>query len=362
MTHSRNRTARGGSGFGRGVRRFFRFIVLLLVLVMVACIGLVIGTEPREEPTPTELALADSAGAARSLASTARALAGEATAADSPPYESMATIFDLHAAALQLPDDATEPPPSAFSDTGNDARESPSTSPSAAPAVQPRDLLIDLALSYTKAFNAAATAEPGPARVLASVATAQWLQARSLAGSMGVSLPSIPVPDAQYDGAPACPVDVPLQRDTGLEGARLAVLAEHRAAYAYELAAARAPEPQEYLPRMAEHDDAASSGSAVLAQQCVAEPLPAVAYSLTGDFLADTGRSLQLLEGAMVETYADLVGVSRTGIVRTWAIRRLADTAQHAIETGAGQSPATGLPAFPGIAADEYPRLEEPGR
>ncbi|GAB3549167.1 hypothetical protein GCM10027404_14360 [Arthrobacter tumbae] len=357
MTHSKDRSASTGSGFKAALRRVVRTVVLLLVLLLVATIGLVIGTgSPEAEPSAAELALSEGSDAAQILAETAAFLEDTAAPAG-PDYAALARTLRLHSIALRPVGTATGTSPPAFPA----AASSPPASPSASPAAPtPTDLLVGLTDSYTHAFEAAAVVDAGPARVLASAATAQWLQSRVLAESLGKELPPIPVAEVAYDdgGTSNCPPETTLKADIGLDGARTAVLAEQRAAYAYEVVAARSPDPVDLLEQMAQHEGAAAVGSAILARYCVAEPLPAAAYALDESFLSDPAAALQELEESLAGLYADLVGVSAPGPAREWAMRQLAATAQHLSSSGGSDS---GSSAFPGIDPGEYPRLRDAG-
>lgn len=358
---SKGRRASTGSSFGGTIRRVLRRGALLVVLLLVACIGLVIGEGSVEhEPSPTELALVDSAAAAQALALSARTLAETGPSPDAAAYAAASGMLGMHAAALRPAGSAPEDSSPVFSP----AETTPPGSRSAEPA-SPAGFLSSLTDSYTKSFEAAATVDPGPARVLASAATAQWLQGRALAERLGAAALPAPVADvpppsvgdvpSDDDRAPGCRRDGTAQPDPGLEGTRTAVLAEQRASYAYEVVAARAGDPAPFLQRMAQHQSAAAAGSAVLAQHCVAAPLPPAAYALDRSFLSGPDDALQELEGALVATYADLVGVSTPGPVRNWAIQQLARTAQRVSELDGGE-----LEAFPGVDPREYPRLPEP--
>ncbi|GAA2178048.1 hypothetical protein GCM10009784_31040 [Arthrobacter parietis] len=359
MTHSKARSASTGSGFKAAVWRVVRTVILLLILLLVASIGLVIGRgSPEAEPSASELALSEGTQAAQALAETAAFLEDAAPPAG-PDYAALAGMLRLHAIALHPGASSPEPTPSAFAAAPSSTPASPSASPG---TPTPTDLLSGLRNSYTGAFEAAAVVDAGPARVLASAATAQWLRSRTLAASLGEEPPAIPVPEIQYDDdAPTCPPETTLTAVSGLAGARTAVLAEQRAAYAYEVVAARSADPAQLLQRMAQHEAAAAVGSAVLTRHCVAEPLPAAAYALDKVFLADPGPALRDLEESLVGTYADLVGMSGRGPLRDWALRQLVGTAQYSFES-ADSVPAGGEPeAFPGINPDQYPQLSGPG-
>lgn len=329
--------------------------MLVLVLLLVACIGLVIGKDSAQrEPSATELALAQGSAAAQSLAGTAASLAETGPRGDAADYAALAEMLALHAEALKPGGGAPE-----LSGPGESPTEASSpASPTAEPAApSPSEFLSELTGSYTQSFEAASSVDAGPARVLASTATAQWLQARLLAEKLGTTMASAPVPEAPYDdgGTPPCPADSALEPDPGLNDARTAVIAEQRATYAYEVAAARSEDPEPLLRRMGEHEEAAAAGSAVLSQHCMAEPLPSVAYALEDRFLSDADAALGELESALVTTYTDLVGVSAPGPVRDWAIRQLAHTAQRSAGPGNGAVAPDGPGAFPGIDPAEYP-------
>lgn len=334
--------------------------MLLLVLLLVASIGLVIGNgSPERAHTVEELALGDASTAAEDLAFTAAALEQTVPVTNGSDYAELAEMFEVHALALRPATAVESPSPSGSPAGGSTPSSAPTTT-----APSPADLLVDLTASYTRNFEAAAAVEPGPARVLASAATAQWLQSRELAARLNASAPEIPVPDVRHDdrAAAACPLETTTleEPEPGLDGARTAVLAEQRASYAYEVIAARADDPAPFLEQRAQHEDAATLGSAVLAQHCVAAPLPAAAYTLDDSFLSEPNAALQELESGLAATYADLVGISAPGPVREWALRQLVETAQRLAESGEGTSPEDTPGILPGIDPVEYPRLPEP--
>ncbi len=334
----------------------------MLVLLLVASIGLVIGKgSPDRVPSAEEVALSGASTAANGLASTATALERTVPVTNGSDYAELAEMFGIHALALR-PAGARESPSPSVSPVVS-STPSPSTA-TTTPAPSPADLLAELTASYTESFEAAATVEPGPSRVLASAATAQWLQSRELAGRLDAAVPGIPVPEVRHDDltAPACPLETTTleEPEPGLDGARTAVLAEQRASYAYEVIAARADDPAPFLRRMAQHESAAALGAAVLAQHCVAEPLPAAAYALDDSFQSAPDDALRELESGLTVTYADLVGVSAPGPVREWALRQLVETAQHLAESVEGTSPKDAPGILPGIDPVEYPRLPEP--
>ncbi|MFP5315395.1 MAG: DUF4439 domain-containing protein [Actinomycetes bacterium] len=355
---AKDRSASTGSGLGGAARHALRTFTLLLVLLLVASIGLVIGTGSDEaEPSATELALAEGSAAAQALADTAATLEEASASADAGPYGALSEMLHLHAAALRPPGEATGAPSPIFSAAEPTTPASPATAGPPAPA----DFLADLEDSYTAAFEAATIADPGPARVLASAATAQWLYSRTLAPAGDAAVPAIPVPEVRYDdGAPDCAAGATLEPAPSMDGVRTAVLAEQRASYAYEVAAARAADPGQLLKRMAEHRDAEAGGAAVLAYHCVAEPLPAAGYELAEEFRSDPDGALRKLEEQLVGTYADLVGMSAPGPVRDWAIRQLAEAVHYVSGLPAAGPGSAAFPAFPGIDPSEYPRLMEP--
>lgn len=348
------RTASTGSGLGGVLRRTLRAILLVVVLVLVAGIGLVVARDsPGPQLTATEMSLSEAAAAADGLASTAALLAESSSPAEADTFSSLTGLFNLHAAALELPSSHSSPTHSPSAAPAESA-STPSDAPEPPTAAQ---LLSELTDSYTGAFDSATTAEPGPARLLASVGTSQWLQARELAEALAVEPPPAPVAHADYDvDAGTCASDATVKADPALEGTRAAVLAEHRASYAYEIVAARAPEPDPYLAAVAGHESAAAVGSAILTGRCVAKPLPTAAFALDERFLTEPDAALLDLEVALVGTYADLIGISGRGPARDWAIERLIVTAQRASSSGAEGGFAE-LGAFPGIDREQYPEL-----
>ncbi|WP_035775397.1 DUF4439 domain-containing protein [Arthrobacter sp. H5] len=345
------RTQRPNTSF-RLVHWILRGALLLLILALVAGLGLVIGGNSNDPPAPTfsEAALESAHQSAVGLSKTAAVLAGDGRG---DGYQVAAEALALQAEALRPPSSPPPPEPGASASATTSAATAPT-----APASED-EFLAGLTDSYNANLTAAGEAEAGTARLLASVGTGQWLQAREIAGLLELDLPAPPrtgTTDGNDDGKPPvagpnCDSGQTPLPESGLSDTRAAVFAEHRAAYAYEVEAARAEDPAPFLTLSGQHAAAALSGGAVLMAGCIAAPDPAAAFALHPDFVDDPEGFLRSMEQELVATYADLVGLTE-GPARRWAVDQLVEAAQRADDGLRAADPPAGLGPFPGMEAD----------
>ncbi|WP_026553014.1 DUF4439 domain-containing protein [Arthrobacter sp. H20] len=350
------------------VRSFVRWTVrtLGLLLTFTLVIGLGVNLDDPEDEAPPPLSFTEEAqlGAearATDLAIAAMALS-EAISADTPgsalggTYSVTAGILQEQADALRHPllsgqaATATDAAGNTFpgsSSTGAGATaeaSSPSATPPLPPAPTPTSFVADLFSSAQRNLDSAVTAEPGIARLLASVGASQRHQALTLAGLQDLvspplePLPAAAAPTARADCAGSASQESP-------KAARLAeaVSAEHQSAYAYEVAAARTPDPAPLTERAENHASAAAAGEELREGVACAPLQPRFpAFDLDAGFIDDPATTLTALDTALVSMYADLVGLT-DGAARLWALQRFSDIADH-------RHPATNsAEAFPGI-------------
>lgn len=237
-----------------------------------------------------------------------------------------------------------------------------------------------LADSARASLDAALRADGGTARLLASTGAAQQVLAVRAAGAAGLPAPETwtpapapgPAPDKDSDPASdgSCRGEPdgsdPAEAQSGPDAAGAlqgAVDAEYGAAYAYEVAMARAPDAAGRASlREARNGHVAAGALAVqlLPQLCLPALTPVPAYSLPPSFALDPAAALAALEGSLPGVYADLAALS-SGSVRALAAERLvqvsadlyADTTAADVfaESGSGVS-AVPVPAAPGLDAE----------
>ncbi|MBG6180617.1 DUF4439 domain-containing protein [Arthrobacter sp. CAN_A1] len=348
----------GSPGAVRTVaRRTIRTLALLLAFTLVIALGLNLDGPPPEGPpvlTLTEEAQLAAEARASDLAAAATVLADIAPSAApgsdlGPAYTEAAGLLQTQADALRHPILSapvhTDPPaggadglPSSEPSDGSSA----GASLPAEPAPTPSGFVADLFSSAQQNLDAAVTVEPGIARLLASVGTSQRHQARILARLQDLEvLPPAELPAAPVESPPDCaatPVDS-AETDWLAE----AVAAEYQSAYAYEVTAARAPDPASLLTLAGQHTAAAAEGEALLdTVVCTASPPRIPAFALDPGFVADPAATLAGLETSLVGMYADLVGLT-DGTARQWAIQRFAAVTDHRHST------TDVVEAFPGI-------------
>ena len=343
-----------------GVRR----TTLLLVLAAVVLgFGLVIGDRPAAGFSET--AQADARASAVELAEQAAALAGSASGALSVELAHQAEV--LAEQTTLLSSHGTDLLPAAVRTSGSavqDARTAAGDGGTAA-------YVASLSASAAASLDAALRADPGTARLLASTGTAQAVLAQRAAGEAGLAAPAAWHPLAAGTTDPRCPdgaeadsteadsAEVAGAEVAGAEAAdpaapdaaaalQTAVDAEYGAAYAYEVAMARAAAAgtaAAFGERREVHLDAGADGVGLLPQVCRPALTPVPSYLLPESLRTDPRQALAELEAALPFVYADLTALG-TGPVRAWAVERLVQVAAD-LYVGAAS-----VPAAPGLEAE----------
>ena len=378
---------------GEKQRRNFIPRIALLVCLALVVLSLGIALSPGSPEEPAEPPFSEQARSA-ALAETVRLrAAGEELAASTsgdakPAVAKTVSLLTRQARALLLP--GQDDPASLLPPEPATPLAAPSAVPSAARSAAPLPasaaaLATELADSAAQRLADAAVADGGMARLLASVGTAQLLQASSLAAAAGAPAPAVPDPAApplsgtcpgaavspssspDASTASSSPADAasdapPAGADDGaatLPGAlAAAVRTELEAVYGYQVAltrldgeaAARASE------QLARHEALAAGAEALGRVHCAPVPPREAGYTMEQDFLASPAAGLGRLEASALPVYGDLVALSE-GQTRQWAIAGLVGAARRsalwAAETG----------VLPGLAADPagFPELPTPG-
>ena len=378
---------------GEKQRRNFIPRIALLVCLALVVLSLGIALSPGSPEEPAEPPFSEQARSA-ALAETVRLrAAGEELAASTsgdakPAVAKTVSLLTSQARALLLP--GQDDPASLLPPEPATPLAAPSAVPSAARSAAPLPasaaaLATELADSAARRLADAAVADGGMARLLASVGTAQLLQASSLAAAAGAPAPAVPDPAApplsgtcpgaavspssspDASAASSSPADAasdapPAGADDGaatLPGAlAAAVRTELEAVYGYQVAltrldgeaAARASE------QLARHEALAAGAEALGRVHCAPVPPREAGYTMEQDFLASPAAGLGRLEASALPVYGDLVALSE-GQTRQWAIAGLVGAARRsalwAAETG----------VLPGLAADPagFPELPTPG-
>lgn len=383
------------SGEKRRRRLIPRIALLACLALVVVSLGIALSpgtpTEPAEPPFSEQ---ARSAALAETMRlRTAGQGLGRSTSGDAAPALALTvSLLTDQARALLLPGQV-EPdaapavgpaPPSAGPSSAATAASAPATLPASATA-----LAAALADSAGQRLADAAVADGGIARLLASVGTAQLLQASSLAAAAGAPAPAVPdpavprlsgtcpgaaaAPSASPADAPAAPAAPAASAASAasagaeanaatlpatLPGAlAAAVRTELETVYGYQVAltrldgaaAARAAE------QLAAHEALAAGAEALSRVQCAPVPQREAGYTMKPGFLAAPAAGLGGLEASALPVYGDLVALSE-GQTRQWAIAGLVGAARRSAVWGA----ETG--ALPGLAADPagFPELPVP--
>jgi hypothetical protein len=371
--------------------------IALLVCLALVVLSLGIALSPGSPEEPAEPPFSEQARSA-ALAETMRLrAAGEELAASAsgdakPAVAQTVSLLTSQARALLLPgqDDPASllPPGPATPSAAPSAGQSASASAGQSAAPLPSSaaaLATELADSAAQRLADAAVADGGMARLLASVGTAQLLQASSLAAAAGAPAPAVPDPAApQLSGAcpsaaaspssspdasgpssspdASAPSSSPVDASAASAGApgalAAAVRTELEAVYGYQVAltrldgeaAARASE------QLARHEALAAGAEALGRVHCAPVPPREAGYTMEQDFLASPAAGLGRLEASALPVYGDLVALSE-GQTRQWAIAGLVGAARRSALWGA----ETGV--LPGLAADPagFPELPTPG-
>ncbi len=300
-----------------------RVLVLTVLAAVVLGFGLIVSDPNAEHPSATQQAQHTAAQAAHELAEDARRLAGNQAAS---PMVAAADILDRQAVLLQVP---------VASGDSAEASPSPKTSPKNEPTVE--EFVVALRSSAGRNLDQAEETEPGIARLLASIGTAQWILANDI--SSAAAPPPQPVEPAADPGRQQCmPEEEPGDE---VQAVRAVQLAEYRVAYAYEVTAARTGSP--FLQDKAQaHRSAAGELAGILNALCAEMPPPVDAYVLSPNYFTDPAPVLTAMESELITSYADLVGLSN-GAVRKWAIGTLLSATLALHEGGDAPDPTPGL-------------------
>ena len=338
-----------------GVRR----TTLLLVLAAVVLgFGLVIGDRPAAGFSET--AQADARASAVELAEQAAALAGSASGALSVELAHQAEV--LAEQTTLLSSHGTDLLPAAVRTSGSADQAARAAAGDGGTAAY----VASLSASAAASLDAALRADPGTARLLASTGTAQAVLAQRAAGEAGLAAPAAWHPLAAGTTDPRCPdgaeadsTEADSADVAGAEAAdpaapdaaaalQAAVDAEYGAAYAYEVAMARAATAgtaAAFGERREVHLDAGADGVGLLPQVCRPALTPVPSYLLPESLRTDPRQALAELEAALPFVYADLTALG-TGPVRAWAVERLVQVAAD-LYVGAAS-----VPAAPGLEAE----------
>ncbi|MBG0739272.1 DUF4439 domain-containing protein [Paeniglutamicibacter antarcticus] len=377
-----------GTNLHRAGRIVRRLLLLLLTGAIVLGMGtVVVSVKPGEAggPSASGLARADALNRVTTLAGSAAALQATASVpAVVLKLRNARTMLDAYAAALSLRSDETPGSATAAASTAEQTNET-----QAAPAGIP-ELIQGLVDASTASLTAARTAPGGMARVLASGGTAALMQARSLAGDLGLPVPQSPYLDASStlnlaepggagpggqgpggaSGTPETPgifaTAVPAPASTPAPCATqqaapagvnedqallTAVEAEHKAIYAYQVAATRLTDPTSRLAvhLLSDHESTLSSLQDLLSTRCLPQPVLQPGYELAPGFTAAPAAALAALEDQLATVYAQLLALSdpagggSTPVVRTTAIMALVQNARHRWSWGPPEVPLPGI-------------------
>ena len=357
-------------------RNLPRLALIVVLAVVVLTLGLVVRPGKPAEPAPptaSEKALAAALADTVELRSDAERLTGAGTAADGT-----VSFLTTQARALWRPGSATvssspSPAPSGAAIPGESpapASPSPAAVPTAAP-VTAASLVTALDASGRQRLADAAAADPGTARLLASIGTGQLLQASALAAATGT-------PDPATTGAPAtapspavpatasatptpstCPsapdspsaspsaTASPARPDLATALAEV-ISTERETVYAYQVALTRldGPGAAAAATRLTRHEALAAAAEALSRQHCAAAPPRQAGYALDPAFLASPAAGLRGLEAGSLAAYADLVGLS-DGSTRQWAVSGLLEAGRRAAAWSAAPEPTPGLSVDP---------------
>lgn len=289
--------------------------------------------------------------------------AGEATAGAPEPVAAALALVDGTASeqvdALGGKDDSDLPDAAPSSPT-------PTTTPTAAPAT-PADVLALLGTTASAArTDALATADPGLARLLASVAASRAQVTDRLAAALGTDAPAVDAepaaevpqnPEASPTDAsaePAAPTTTAPDDDTATELGRTTLLAlvaaQDQAGYGFEVAAARLSDDSRTLARSAAaaHRTAAGEWAARAGVAGTVDDPRRVTYAIDADI--STAEAVRTFCASLVSdlaaVYADAVLETAPGSAdRTATVDGLRQSAVASLTWGATATALPGLPA-----------------
>ncbi|MDK1360339.1 DUF4439 domain-containing protein [Arthrobacter sp. zg-Y1219] len=383
-----------------------RTTLLLVLAAVVLSLGLVAGNGAGEDrpASYSEIAQTDARAASLELARQAGELAdAEGTGRLAAELTRQADVLAEQSALLIRPGSlrrgvppfevptADAGPASGASGADGTSGTSPTDAGYAARYVQ------SMAAAAHASLDAAMRADAGTARLLAATGAAQQVLAVRAAVAAGLNppqawepvapagsdarcVPETSATDSGLTGAPSsapsgaassvpsgAASSVPSGAASGTGGSapdaaaalKGAIDAEYGAAYAYEVAMARASGVSartELDEARDSHLAAGAQGVLLLPEVCLPALTRAPAYSLPPSFQQDPSGALEDLEASLPAVYADLAALG-SGAVRAWAVERLAQlstelySGQRAVPTAPGLGQETeGLPRSPGTA------------
>lgn len=282
-------------------------LVAVLVGALVTGCSVRLETPSPSEPEPDSLEVARRAAVTDVLdvAALARDLLVETGAEDSPGPELAATV---DAAAVHL-DQLGGVYDSGLADVdGDDVQVAPTSTSTTAPPpsdVTPEQLIERLSQAYSRARGSLVTVpDPGLARLVASIGTAQLSQARTIAVAAGapitpVDLPATPLVPVELAGVPAGSL-IPL------------VALEDAAGYAFEVVAARVSSEAERVAASARadvHRDRAQAWALVAGVAGTSTDPRQIVYALPESVASATPSTEHLsnLETSLADAYGSLL-------------------------------------------------------
>lgn len=347
------------TGEKRGRELLPRFALLSILALVVVSLGVALtpgGPKEPAAPPYSEQARAAALSDTMRLRAAGEQLARSAAGAGQASVSLTVSLLTSQARALLLPGEPV-----------SDAAVSPSAPPASSAAAPPSSaaaLAGALASSGSQRLADAAVADGGMARLLASVGTAQLLQASSLAAATGApdppqADPAGPKPSGACPGQPAtASTSGPSDGAAILREALAAtVRSELETVYGYQVALTRlgggaATSASEQLAR---HEALAGEAEALSRMHCAPVPSRQAGYTMSPDFLASPAAGLGSLEASALPVYGDLVALSE-GQTRQWAIAGLVGAARRSALWGAETGALPGL----GMDPEGFPELPTP--
>jgi hypothetical protein len=331
---------RRGDGQSAPTRAWGRVPLLLLTAAVVVSTGTVVAsiTDTAPPPSTTEQARLDALAGLEDLALAFEEHDGDRNGATAALLRNQADLLRLTTswpsgspAAEETPDPATP------------AATAPGASPSEPPP-GPKEL-AGLAASL---LSDALKADPGLARLLASVGSAVFAQAQTLDGGAELETPweATGIPPASGNCTPAdgkrpSPTTT---APTTAEAVAAVVRSQERLVYAYETVLPRlaGSEREDAARRLSAHAESAEKWRAVGAAMCFDLPLPDPTYQLDSGFDTEPRQALFEAEIAALVPLADAVAFSGEP-VREHAVEGLAGAAADVARTTGNVPPAPGL-------------------
>lgn len=345
-------------------RRYFRYAVFLLTVLLVMSLGMAL--IPQQPPAPAETPFSERARAAAladtlALRAAGQQLAGAVTGDGAPETAAaigpVVTLLTIQARALVLPGDPTAS--AVETEAGREAAAGPSSA---------AELAAALSTSGARRLTDALGADGGMARLLAGAGAAQLLAARDVAESAGVPPQELPgwqepagpsAPATPATSAAACTSAGPSGKagpsgegegtGAGLDSALTAALgSELETVYGYQAALTRLDPAAaaQASGLLAEHLDLADKARAYAAVHCAPVPPAQPGYVLEGTFLGAPAAGLARLESGTLTAFGDVVALS-AGPTRSWAVSALVAAARRTLLWGGDPGPV------PGLALDE---------